>query len=279
VPKLVSAGADIVIAILKGLAQKVPQMVTAATDVIVAFLKGVKNNMPRVIQAGVDLIIGFVHSVADAIRNNSAAMGAAGADLGMAIVEGMIRGIGAGAGRVAEKAKGLALSAWNAAKGALESNSPSKKFIRLGEWSGEGMAIGFVKSTRMVAKAADDMGNESIEALRKSISGISDVVTTDANFNPIIRPVLDLTDVKNQASQIGSILTPTPIRTDEVLALAKSVSAEISDGQQARQEAQAGSTTTVNYTQNNTSPKALSSAEIYRNTKSQLSTKKGALDK
>jgi HAMP domain-containing protein len=123
------------------------------------------------------------------------------------------------------------------------------------------------------------MGNESIEALRKSISGISDVVTTDANFNPIIRPVLDLTDVKNQASQIGSILTPTPIRTDEVLALAKSVSAEISDGQQARQEAQAGSTTTVNYTQNNTSPKALSSAEIYRNTKSQLSTKKGALDK
>jgi hypothetical protein len=168
------------------------------------------------------------------------------------------------------------VGAWEAAKRALDSHSPSKKFIGLGEDSGAGLAIGLVNYTKVAAKAAEGMGNESIEALRKSMSGISDILTTDANFNPVIRPVLDLTDVKRDATQIGSALSAS-IKPSTSSAKAKDASAGYQANQVARQEVEVGSTTKFEYTQINNSPKALSNAEIYRQTNNQLSTVKGAL--
>jgi tape measure domain-containing protein len=276
VPKMADAALQILNGILKALAKNVGKLVTSGTDVVVNFLKGVGNNLPRVIQAGVELILKFINGVADAIRNNSGAMGEAGANLGSAVVEGMIRGLAGGAGRVASKAKELAVGAWEAAKRALDSHSPSKKFIGLGEDSGAGLAIGLVNYTKVAAKAAEGMGNESIEALRKSMSGISDILTTDANFNPVIRPVLDLTDVKRDATQIGSALSAS-IKPSTSSAKAKDASAGYQANQVARQEVEVGSTTKFEYTQINNSPKALSNAEIYRQTNNQLSTVKGAL--
>lgn len=279
VPKMADAALKILNGILQALARNVGKLVTSGTDVVVNFLRGIQQNLPRVIQAGAELVISAVHGIADGIRANSGAMGAAGADLGLAIIEGMVRGIASGAGRVVGAAKSMATNAWNAAKAALDSKSPSKKFIQLGKDSSLGMAIGVERYTVYATRAAANMGTESIEALRKSISGISDILTTDANFNPVIRPVLDLTDVKQQASQIGAVLTPPPVNADLTLAKAQNASNGYSANQAAKQEVEAASSTTVNFTQNNNSPKALSNAEIYRQTKSQLKTVEGALDK
>lgn len=278
IPKMADAGLKIITGVLNAIAKNMSKMAKAGTDVVVAFLKGVGDNLPRVIQAGVDLILKFINGVADAIRNNSAAMGEAGANLGTAVVEGMIRGLGAGIGKVASKAKELATSAWNAAKAALDSHSPSKKFIQLGEWSGEGLSIGLINYKKIVAKSATSVGESAIEGLRSSMSGISDILTTDANFTPIIRPVLDLTDVKKNAGQIGSMLSASPIRLDTTSAKARDASAGYSANRDAQQSVAAASTTSFEYTQINNSPKALSKTEIYRQTKNQLSTVKGALE-
>lgn len=277
IPKMSDAGLKIITGVLKAIASNVGKMVTAGTDIVVNFLNGIAKNLPRVIQAGASLVISAVHGIADGIRNNSGAMGEAGADLGLAIIEGMVRGIASGVGRVVSAAKSMATSAWNAAKAALDSHSPSKKFIQLGKDSSAGMGIGLEKYTIFATKAATSMGDQSIEALRKSMSGVSDILTTDANFRPIIRPVLDLTDVQRNASQIGSMLKPAPIKTDTTFAKAKDASAGHADNLEAQAAFVGAATTNFNYTQNNTSPKALSNAEIYRQTNNQLSTVKGAL--
>lgn len=278
IPKMADAGMRIITGVLNAIAQNMGKMVTAGTNVVVKFLEGIGNNLPRVIQAGVDLAIKFVNGVADGIRDNSGRMGEAGGNLASAIVEGMVRGIAGGIGSVTTAAGNLAKSALDKAKSVLGINSPSKEFIEVGKFSTEGLAVGFVKYSSVATKAAAGVGADSVEALRKSISGISDVLTTDANFKPIVRPVLDLTDVKKQASQIGSVIPPVSLDTNLSYSQAKAASDGVS-ANQAAQAASAGSSTTLNYTQNNNSPKALSNTEIYRQTKSQLSTVQKGLDK
>jgi len=278
IPKMADAGLKILIGILTAIANNIGKVIKAGADIVVNFLNGLQQQVPRVLQAGADLIIGFVNSLADTIRNNSGAMREAGGNLALAIIDGITGGLGSGVGRVVGKAKELASSALNAAKGVLGINSPSKEFMEVGKFSSEGLGIGFVKYKKFATKAAERVGSESIETLRSSMSGISDILTTDANFTPIIRPVLDLTDVQKNAGQIGSMLSAAPIKLETTAAKARDASVGYSSNRDAQQEAAATSSTNFEYTQINNSPKALSSAEIYRNTKSQLTTVKGALE-
>jgi hypothetical protein len=278
IPKMADAGLKILVGILKAIAAHIGDVIKAGADVIVNFLKGIQQQFPRVVQAGVDTIISLINSMADAIRANSGAMGAAGGNLATAIIQGMVSGIAGGVGSVVAAAKNMAKSALDAAKGALGINSPSKEFEDVGMFSDMGLAGGFVKYTKFVTKAAEGVGGDAIESLRGSLSGISDIVTTDASFTPIIRPVLDLTDVKKSAAQIGPMLTSSPLKVDTTSSKAK----DASNGYLANQAVQhqndlVGAEPSVNFTQNNYSPKALSSVEIYRNTNNQLSTVKGAL--
>lgn len=276
VPKMADAGLKILIGVLNAIAKNIGKVVKAGADIIVNFLKGIQQNLPRVIQEGVNTIISFINGVANGIRSNSSALGAAGGNLASAIVEGMVRGIAGGIGSVVSAAKNMAQSALDAAKHKLGINSPSKEFIKVGKFSAQGAAIGFIKYKSYVTDAAAETGGAAVDALRSSLSGISDIVTTDANFTPIIRPVLDLSGVKKDAGKIGSMVTTTPLKVDTTAAKAKDASAAYSANLQARQDANLSEGDTFNYTQNNTSPKALSNAEIYRQTKTQLATVKGA---
>ena len=169
VPMIVNAGANIIIGFLNGMAQKIPGIVTAATNLIVNFLNAIGNNLPRIAQAGADLVIKFINSVADTIRKNSKAMGDAGGNLATAIIEGMVKGLGAGAGKVWDAAKNVAKGALDKAKSWLGINSPSKEFMKVGAWSSEGMAIGIDKQAKMVGVSAIGMANTALDATRKAL--------------------------------------------------------------------------------------------------------------
>lgn len=277
IPKMADAGLKILTGVLNAIAKNIGKVVTAGANIIVNFLKGIQKNLPRVIQEGVTTIISFINGVASAIRSNSGTLGAAGGNLASAIIEGMVRGIAGGIGSVVSAAKGMAQSALDAAKRKLGINSPSKEFIQVGKFSAQGAAIGFVKYTKYVTKAAEDAGTEAVEALRSSMSGVSDILTTTPDFTPIVRPVLDLTDVKKDAAQIGSLLGSQPLKVDTSAAKAKDASAGYSANQQARQDVGTEPGDSFEFTQINNSPKALSNAEIYRQTNNQLSVVKGAL--
>lgn len=157
VPKMVSSGAKLIIGILDGIADNISGMVTAASNVIVKFIEGISANQGRVIDAGVKMIISFINGVADAIRNNSEQMSAAGANLGIAIVEGMAKGIAGGIGVITNKARDVALSALNAARSALGVASPSKEFEKVGKFVIDGFANGLTGNKGQVAAAYKEM--------------------------------------------------------------------------------------------------------------------------
>jgi hypothetical protein len=278
VPKLVDAGLKILIGFLTGIKNNIGEIVTVASDLIVNFINGISANLPKLAQAGANLIINFINTLANTIRSNSAALGAAGSNLATSIIEGMVSGLAGGVGKVVSEAKNVAESAFNAAKKALDVNSPSKKFITLGESGGEGLVVGFENSHDMVGDAAVGMGQHAMDSLKGALAGISSALTKDIDARPTITPVLDLSEVKKSAGQIGGYLSTAPLTVDTSYSSANNASlGYLSNLLAAAQSAIQPSTNPVTFNQYNNSPVALSNAEIYRQTRNQLSIAKGAL--
>ena len=282
VPRMVDAGLKILIGFLQGVANNIGRVVTVATNVIVNFINGISRNLPRIVDSGVKLIIAFINGVSRAIDSNSAALGAAGGRLGVAIVKGIVRGIASGAGEIAGAARRAAGNALSAAKGLLGIHSPSTAFAEVGKFSALGMANGLDKFSGVVADSASGIGRDAIFALSKSITGMSGLISDNIDANPTISPVLDLSNVKKSAGKIDDILQTKPFVISGALAMANDAAVQHGANQAAAASNITTTTETVNnfeFVQNNTSPKALTSAEIYRQTKNQLSVVKGAVGK
>lgn len=276
IPYFVDAGARMITGVLNGLAKNMGLIINAATNLIVEFINGISRSLPRIINSGMNLIVTFVQGLADGVRNNSARMRSAAGDLASAIIDGMTGGLASGIGRVVEKAKEVANSALKAAKNFLGIKSPSKEFTKIGAWSSEGMAIGLSKSAPMVARAAQGVGKTALTTMQKSLSTLKNSVASDININPTITPVLDLTAFKQKSALIGGMLTPPTLKVDDSYAYASSIVSQQRQNDQIRAENDVAATseTSWNFTQINNSPKALSQAEIYRQTNNQLSSVK-----
>ena len=121
-----------------------------------------------------------------------------------------------------------------------------------------------------------------MDSIRDSIKGISDLALTDADLQPTITPVLDLTKVTREARQLDGILD-TSLKLGTSYSRASSLALDERTRRsligQLDEDIQNGSGDSFTFNQYNNSPKALSYGEIYRQTRNQLSTAKEALPK
>lgn len=168
VPKLVDAGSKILVGFLNGIAKNIGKVVEAATNVVVKFLEALGKNQPRIVDQGVKTIISFINGIAQAIRGNSEQLGKAGANLATAIVEGMVKGLGAGIGTIENKAKEVARSALNAAKGVLGIKSPSKEFEKIGIYVNQGFIKGLMGSKGDVINSFNYMKSLLSDAMKNA---------------------------------------------------------------------------------------------------------------
>lgn len=277
VPRMAVAGGRLIIGLLDGLAKEIPGIADSATKVIVAFIKGISDNLPKIIQAGFDAAIKFINGLADAIVKNSSQMVQAGIHLAEAIVQGLVQGIASGAENVAKAAGDMALGALKSAGHLIGIHSPSVKFHELGMYSAIGFANGIDDNAGLASDASANMGKTALMSMTKTISSIADMFPSNIDINPTITPVLDLSGVKKDANQIGSMLSVQPINVDASYTKAANISAGYTAATAAIDAATTTSQTPnpVTFIQNNNSPKALSTADIYRQTKNQLSVARG----
>lgn len=171
----------------------------------------------------------------------------------------------------------IATTMVNTIKQKLGIKSPSREFMKVGKFSAEGLVRGLGEMSGSVEKASKKTGRAAIEGLQKSLSGFSDLIEQDVTIRPVITPVLDLSNVKKDVGSIGGMLGTTPISVDSAYTKAQGIASSYASNQSNAQVATPVVGKSISYTQNNYSPKALSAAEIYRQTKNQLSITKGAL--
>ena len=276
VPLLVDAGMRLITAILTGIGNNMGKLLDAATKVITEFLNGLARNLPKIIEAGVNLIVSFVEGLASSVRNNSDRMSTAGIDLAAAIIDGMVGGLAKGVDRAIQAAKDMAANVIQGAKDFLGIHSPSRVFFEIGKFTDEGFANGIDHYGSLVTGAMLDVGGSAIDTLKHTMSNIDSVIGDNVDLSPTIRPVLDLSAIKKDSGLIGGMIAPPPLAIDGTYDKAAQLSVQarvIKDSKTITPEEATASNSgdQITFNQYNNSPKELSRAEIYRQTKNQLS--------
>ena len=155
----------------------------------------------------------------------------------------------------------------------LKLGSPSKLFKQIGRWTMEGFHIGLEQAFGGVEKFFDSMGdvydNVDTDGLFDITKRIKDQVAEMDGVQPTIAPVIDLSNVKMGVDAIGSMMDGASIDAGVSLDNARLISSATSAPKQEAVQP-AASSGGVTFIQNNHSPRALSEADIYRNTNGQV---------
>jgi len=275
VPSMVDAGSKIIVGFLNGIAAHLKDMIDAGTNVVIAFIQGIGQNAGKVAQAAKDTAVNFINSLAQTIRTGGPEMGAAGANLAEALIQGTVNGLGTFASRVGGKLLQMAKDAWNTVLHFFGVNSPAKEAIWLSEMIVRGGVVGFDRYGSLMSDAAGNVAQDTLDSMMKPLTGLSTALGTElGDFNPVITPVLDLSQVQQDASSISDILSLQPLGVNSTRSSAQSANSGFESNRDTT-DTTAGATDSgakYNFTQINNSPKALSTAEIYRQTKNLVST-------
>lgn len=97
-----------------------------------------------------------------------------------------------------------------AARSRLNINSPSKVFRKIGAGVPEGFAQGIERFGYLGTRAVESMSNDAIDSASKVLSNINAVLTDDVNTQPMIRPIVDLSNVESSSDAISSMLAMDP---------------------------------------------------------------------
>ena len=190
-------GKELIRYLIDGVKKKISDAKNAAKEIISNMIQGVKEKLASFTQAGKDVIAGFIKGVKDK------------------------------AWAVVEAAKGVGTKLLQAVIKLLGIHSPSREFAKIGEQSDMGLVVGLKHFAGKVANTAKDVGRGALDAMRDSISNISDVFGSDLDAMPTITPVLDLSNVRSGARSIDGMLSTRrtlSINTNNVGAVATSMS-------------------------------------------------------
>ena len=141
-----------------------------------------------------------------AVLEKTSSMESAGKNLG----EGLIRGINSKKLSVYYAGFELGKLAVRGENDGQKSNSPSKLTIKAGKWLGEGLVIGMQKLSHNVYQSGYNLGETATDAISSTISRISDVLNSDIDAQPTIRPVLDLSNISAGAGTINRMFGTNP---------------------------------------------------------------------
>ena len=167
-------------AFIKNLSDAKMKTVTAVSNFCIAIASGTRSYVHTFRQVGSDLVTGFVNGIT---ANTFKAQAAAAA---------------------------MASAALSAAKEELRSNSPSKAFYDLGEYSVEGFTRAFADSKTKSSEASTEFVKSALLGVSDAISKAKDLVENGIDAQPTIRPVLDLSDITENASKITSLFDMNP---------------------------------------------------------------------
>ncbi len=259
---------------------------TAASKISVTIVKNMTKQISSHLTSGLSsagskaaakasvLTIKLALSLSRGLSRASRTTGSQATAIGRNISIGLGNGIYRGQSYAISAAISVASRALAAARRALAVHSPSRKAAEIGNFFSLGFAKGITDEGRSATNAADGMANDVLDELAKIVEDIASSMDMVEDIVPTITPVLDLSGVNKDASMLDGMMTA---RTGI------SISSDKADSLSAQREVSETNVTnqTINnnfeFNQNNTSPKALSPNEIYRNTRKQLAIAKESL--
>lgn len=126
---------------------------------------------------------------------------------GINLGRGLVLGMNAMQQSAYNSGYALGQAAVRGEKDGQKSHSPSKLTIQAGKWLGEGLIIGMNAMESKTYGAGKSMGETAFDSIRSALSGMNDIIDSDMDTTPTIRPVLDLTNVNATAGKLNGLFT------------------------------------------------------------------------
>ena len=125
---------------------------------------------------------------------------------GANVVLGFMAGINGKTNLAQKYMKQLALKMLSTIKSTLGIHSPSREFMKIGEYVNEGFANGIDNSGKEVINSISSLGENVISNAGDIITGVSDAVNGKTITSPTITPVINMDDISAEKLRITSNL-------------------------------------------------------------------------
>lgn len=215
--KLAEDGAGFIIqGIVNGLTSGIQKVKDTIVDVAKSIWNGFKDffgiHSPSTLMEteGGNVIAG----VDNGLKNGEKSLGDRAKEVGSAIfngIKGAVENIGGvaenvvgtlgnglknGLDFVGDSAKKIGGSILSGIKGVLGINSPAKTMIEAAHFTGQGLIVGLKQMNGAVLGASEDLGSGVVDGVRSSLVKMGELLNEDVGLQPVITPVIDLTDVR-----------------------------------------------------------------------------------
>lgn len=174
----------------------------------IEFVRGIQNGISGAASAGQQLAQAAVQAVQSSVGQFT--------QIGYQFSNGLAQGIRNGSSIVSSAVQSVVNQAVNAARSAAQVHSPSRVFAKIGEYFSLGMAKGIDEGAREVAKSTDALVNDAVDGVANAMSKIVDTLNTDVDMDPVITPVLDLSNIQNNSKKLNQMLSKNKMTIDAV---------------------------------------------------------------
>ena len=256
--------------------QQLQTAVKAVLKTLDDLSRGTTASTPKLVSAVSSLMTSYSAAVKNGVYRVASEVGSASESTGRNIAAGMARGLDGGSYLVTAAARRVASAALAAANAELKIKSPSRAFEKTGMWADKGLANGFLKNMGSVTKASSTVAKAALDNIKETLAKSGEGV--DGDLVPTIRPVLDLDGVRDGMKGFDGLFADRGINVYGNAKMAAESAPRYSGDQTLDKVAAANSaSSSVTFNQYNSSPKALSRSDIYRQTNNQLATMRGKL--
>lgn len=266
VPHLIDTGWKILQAFLDGIANNIREVVATGLEILTEFIRGLTDGIPNLVDSAFELILTFLEAIADAIEEYMPQIIAAGFKIGTNMIKGMVQGLWDGIEILLTAIKELVAEAIDRFKKSLGIESPSTVTWDMGKNLMFGLANGILDNAKSLSDAFKEFGKKVQNGIKPILDSINNGLEGSPEFSPVIRPVIDLDNIRTGLGNVDKAFGNTRLLAD--LAVATSTK----NNGVSNSTPSADTKGDVTFIQNNYSPKALDRFSIWRETRSLVAT-------
>ena len=170
------------------------QFTTAGNNIMLAVADGISGSAA--------VTSAMATAIQEACSSASSIASSQGQTIGYWLMQGFNQGIADMKSTINNTVSQVAASSTTTLKTALDINSPSRITRAIGHGFDEGLYMGIYDFAKYVDEASDSVANTAIDA----ISVANDAFDCSADYEPVIRPVVDLSNIQNGSKTIDSWL-------------------------------------------------------------------------
>ena len=147
----------------------------------------------------------------DAFTNSNDELVGKASEVGNNVVVGFVNGMSGQQQSAYNKAYAIGQSAISGLHDGTDSHSPSKAAALVGNYVGQGFLIGMAQFYDKVFNSSYEMGDNAVAGLQNAINTVAAIVNDGIDDDLTIRPVLDLSNVKEGTNELKTMLNINPL--------------------------------------------------------------------